>query len=731
MTEERSGLPERTRPECVVLGVRPGAAASPKPPVRIYLGTEASQFRPERVLVWSIEQVRDPGRVYQIFLMKELAGFDRRRWTTGFTNYRFAIPYFAKGAGRAIYNDEDQIYLTDPGELFDLDMGDRGFLAISEAESSVMLVDCARMLEVWPIEAARSQAKKALLKRAVERNLFGPLAAEWNAREEEYAAGRSHLLHYTTLHTQPWRPFPDRFVYRENPLGGLWHELERSADRNRFQLFSRERPSSRFRLAGPAPASDRAAAELLSETEAQLDELPVRSVARWDPMRADRVDPADAVVCCRGLEDAPEDDVPWLLDELFAAADRFVVAGVDCGKLPASPAATATETLTAPERWPEHFSAAGARHPGIRWQLVVRHPGSHRPGACQYYRGGPRHDANPPRVRLLVDPRSRFAESAESLAAALGWPWDRVVGREREPTEPWPELLICAGSRVAARAARIRSRSRGRTRVVLLGERAQRAAGLDLVVAPVSAQLFPDPRRVEVAAPLVAARAEERRRACQPWRKLFAEAAAPRIALLVDESPRRLTAAVLERLGRGASEFAAAQGGSIFGLVSPRLSSSAASTLSVALGQSQVGELERADDPYLAHLELADAFIVTGDAEWILADVCTTGKPVHIFPLPEPRGVIDRLRGAVVRLADASPSNNRGTTRPQKGLERFCSRLIAKGTIRPPKSSRAACEALIAGGCARWLGDPGPAEPRPLREAERVAERVRRLLGAG
>ena len=78
----------RRAPERIVLGVRPGLAPSGKPPVRIFLGSEASQFRPERVLAWSIEQVRDPARVYEIHLMKEIAGFDRREWTTGFTNYR-------------------------------------------------------------------------------------------------------------------------------------------------------------------------------------------------------------------------------------------------------------------------------------------------------------------------------------------------------------------------------------------------------------------------------------------------------------------------------------------------------------------------------------------------------------------------------------------------------------------------------------------------------------------
>ena len=73
--------------------------------MRIFLGSERAQHRAERVFVWSIEQVRDPSRRYEIFLMRDLPGFRDRRWTTGFTNYRFAIPHFCAGRARALATD--------------------------------------------------------------------------------------------------------------------------------------------------------------------------------------------------------------------------------------------------------------------------------------------------------------------------------------------------------------------------------------------------------------------------------------------------------------------------------------------------------------------------------------------------------------------------------------------------------------------------------------------------
>ena len=124
--------------DCVVLDA---ATPDDRPPVRIFVGSEDGQWRAERALLWSIEQVRDPGRVYEIHLMKNLPGFRDRHWLTAFTNYRFIIPHLTGALGRAVYNDVDQIYLVDPAQLFDLEMVGHGYLSINERDTSVMLID--------------------------------------------------------------------------------------------------------------------------------------------------------------------------------------------------------------------------------------------------------------------------------------------------------------------------------------------------------------------------------------------------------------------------------------------------------------------------------------------------------------------------------------------------------------------------------------------------------------
>ena len=223
----------RQRPEKIILGVRPGHRPSDKPPVRIFLGSERRQFRAERVFIWSIEKHRDPSRIYEIHLLKGLKGYVSGFWITGFTNYRFAIPHFCDYRGRAIYNDVDQVWLTDPAELFDRDMDDAGFLSINDHDTSVMLIDCLKMSGVWNRGAVVKTTRKRIEARARAAGLWGEMEGRYNARDKEYVPGESACVHFTTLHTQPWRPFPEWFVYQDNPTGSLWFDLEREADEQR------------------------------------------------------------------------------------------------------------------------------------------------------------------------------------------------------------------------------------------------------------------------------------------------------------------------------------------------------------------------------------------------------------------------------------------------------------------------------------------------------------------
>jgi hypothetical protein len=230
-------------PQRLVFEPAPDRAPSPLAPVRIFLGTEPAQRRAERVFLYSIAKHRDPARRYEVYLMSELAGFDRSRWKTGFTNFRYAIPHLAGGRGRAIYNDVDQIYLADPAALFDTDLCGKGMLSITPRETSVMLLDCERMAAVWPLGDAQTiTSHRHFRERVVAADLWGPLDAFWNSRDHEYRSGRTRLLHYTILHTQPWQPFPEELRYSPHALGELFFALEREADSVSFAPYGASAP---------------------------------------------------------------------------------------------------------------------------------------------------------------------------------------------------------------------------------------------------------------------------------------------------------------------------------------------------------------------------------------------------------------------------------------------------------------------------------------------------------
>jgi hypothetical protein len=418
----------RDVPVLIRLEPKAGAPRSAKPPVRIFLGTEPAQARAERVFVWSVERVRDPGRTYEIYLMKDLKGFDREGWKTGFTSYRYAIPALAGNSGRAIYNDVDQIYLADPAELFDCDMQGKAVLSIDQKETSVMLLDCERLANFWRLEEARTQAGHSRYREPVKAaGLWGVMERYWNSRDHEYDPQKTKLLHYTILHKQPWQPFPHQLRYQDNKLSEIWQKLEREADAAGFTIFTKDHPSPRYsellelykQMHAEGRPDHGASAEVTFDGQS-LEEH-IRVVARlvrqtgartlldfgagkgklyqdslahppgsrhkimpgWPEVEITCYDPGyppfaapyegkfDGVISTDVLEHIPEDDVPWVLDEMFAAARKFVFVVAACfrAKKNLPDGTNAHCTVQPPRWWKMQLEMAARRHPGIEWTL--------------------------------------------------------------------------------------------------------------------------------------------------------------------------------------------------------------------------------------------------------------------------------------------------------------------------------------------------------------------------
>jgi hypothetical protein len=748
--------------------------------VRIFLGTEPGQYQAERIFVYSIEQNRDPARVYEIYLMKDLVGFDRRGWTTGFTNYRFAIPELAGCRGRAIFNDVDEAYVGDPADLFDTEMGNHGYLATSDTETSVMLIDCDRMAPIWTREPVRHELKRNILRRTVSQNpgIRGDLPREWTARDGDFEEGFSKLQHWTTLQTQPWRPVPGRFVYQPSPTGQLWFDLKRAADEEGYQVFDAKRPSSLYtevteQIATSPFASKGFRPTLEAEISQRLEENLEQSGAqtllevgfgqvsglastgiemcRHDLATSPQMPMGcDGVVCAGVLEYLPDEDVPWVIDELFANASRFVCVAVNnvAGQEWLEDGTRLARYSRDPSWWMEHFETAARRCPDRRWTLV--RADSSRAGRSEIkVRDGGNRWGESPRVWALCDGQQQNTDQALALAEALGWPYERKqlrfegskdhLSKTSERLEaPWPDVVISAGRACAKSAVWIRDQDFGRTRLVHVGcSGGEVADPFDAVVTPSYARLWPHPNRVETAAPLTFAGAKRLTRSDRPELQLFDESPEPHVLLLVDAAhAENMEARSLEQMAFDVRTLAEREGGSARAVVGSRLGNREREFLGRGLGDE--GKVYKVDlaiggNALPAILASADAVVVAGNGVQLVAEAASSARCVYIYAIEE-RSYSPRraLRKRIEEIANRRPKGQRGTARPQRGLEYICARLIERGIVAPPREPKQLHQELYRRGAAQpfgAVGDLTTAAGEPLREAEEVSRRVRHLLG--
>lgn len=770
---------DQTQTICLTLPPKPGVAPSHKPPVRIYLGTEAVQFRAERAFVWSVERVRDPARQYEIHLMRDFVGYERRLWLTGFTNYRFAIPELAGGQGRAIYNDTDQMYLHDPAELFDMDMGDKGVLSINDRDTSVMLVDCQKMVGLWNGQSARKVGNRELEKQMRQANLWGDLDNAWNARDAEYVPGESRVVHYTTIHTQPWRPTPQDYVYGDNPAADIWHQIDREADAAGFQLFRSGHTSPAFAqraasVKGAPPRPERMTDFRRLVNEARPESLTycgyddphqISKLASVPSLRTDRITtlvpealangvPASAseVVLADGLAQLPDLDMPWVLDSLFERASRALVIAITLDD-------SSHRTTPADEIWwYQQVVAAGARYPDRHWRLVVRQPRLARRAKTWRWSGGALLSAAP-RVWSLLHYKTGHRSQALGVAEALGWPFEtRDIVREplhhalamvrdqlglsshQWPGDigpPWPDVVVASGWLPSVVARGIAARNLANTRLILLGRRGGRVdetQHIGLVCRHFD--LPPNPRELQTTLPPSKVAEKQLAAARHRWPELYAEDARLKVAMLVggDTAQHVLEADTAHSLAQAVSREVEAAGGQLAVLTSRRTSKASSDGIQAALNQHDVFEAWNAHagetNPYLGYLANADVLIVTGESESMLAEAVATGKPVYILPLAEREpGPRRRVADWVVKQANTDRFNKRGSRRPQEGLQYACARLIQQRVFVPRRNMPALHEALVKQGVARLFdGRIDVWTPPVWHETDWVAQRIRAML---
>jgi hypothetical protein len=199
-------------------------------PVRVYVATTDAQMLSVKVLEYSIR--KHASMSVQVFPIHE-AGREvplprdaRNQPRTPFSFQRFLIPSLAGYRGRAIYLDSDMQVFRDIRPMWTRDFRGSDLLTVREPEEtgrkpqfSVMLLNCDTLR--WNISdmVARLDSggltyEQLMVDMAVADHIRADIGPEWNSLER-FEEGKTALVHYTDMNTQPW-------VSTTNPLGYLW-----------------------------------------------------------------------------------------------------------------------------------------------------------------------------------------------------------------------------------------------------------------------------------------------------------------------------------------------------------------------------------------------------------------------------------------------------------------------------------------------------------------------------
>lgn len=199
-------------------------------PVRVYVGSQEEQMLAVKVLEYSIR--RHASMTVEVMpLHRSDIRFEtpkeiRNRPRTPFSFQRFTIPQLAGYRGRAIYVDSDMMVFKDIRNLWTLPFDGADVLAVSEPgesgrrpQFSVMMLDCERLR--WTpesivalLDSNKFTYEQLMYDMALAQKVSAAIPPEWNSLER-YEAGRTCLIHYTDMHSQPW-------IRHNNRWGHLW-----------------------------------------------------------------------------------------------------------------------------------------------------------------------------------------------------------------------------------------------------------------------------------------------------------------------------------------------------------------------------------------------------------------------------------------------------------------------------------------------------------------------------
>ncbi len=364
-----------------------------------------------------------------------------------------------------------------------------------------------------------------------------------------------------------------------------------------------------------------------------------------------------------------------------------------------------------------------------------------------------------PTVWVLKCHRAGDHAQSLALARALGWPFvvketrfhwyelffalascATLAGLNRRRSSPlappWPDLVIMAGRPNETPAKWIRKQSGGRTRIVVIGRYWTPPSELDFVITTPQFRLPENANVLHNSFPLHPVTKPVLAEARRVWAPRLANFHPPYVALLVGGSsgPYVFSRESACRLGREASALARSLNATLLVSTSARTTRRAVTALERAIDVPYLLYRWRQgdpDNPHLGFLALADGVIVTGDSMSMLAEACSTGRPVHIFEFgggpaamhgPRPRDPHVRQWWRWSQLKDQGIL----------GLPYAFAIGLPAWRLNRSRDIRLVQDRFVASGRARWLGDEaaGPLYPAPADDLQRAVACIVRLMKA-
>ncbi|HKP26002.1 MAG TPA: ELM1/GtrOC1 family putative glycosyltransferase [Dongiaceae bacterium] len=372
---------------------------------------------------------------------------------------------------------------------------------------------------------------------------------------------------------------------------------------------------------------------------------------------------------------------------------------------------------------------------------------------------------NLPRVWALLSETPGDNAQVLALADALGWPFEihrfknrrgamvaNILLRATLPAmlehvsgdfgPPWPDLVIAAGTPsepICAQIRRAGRRAKHPIHQVFLGRPWVALEQYDLIVTTPQYWVPQAPNVMTIELPLHRARGADIAREAARWAPRIAHLPRPYVAVFLGGGISRYTldSRASKRLALKASGLVAPTGGSLLICNSYRTPRRAMKVLAENLRVPRHiydWHQKSSENPYLAFLGLADELIVTGDSMSMLAEACSTGKPVHIFDLGEGRygmrGTPATPREAVVR----HPWLMSALRARAKNIELKLVRAVLPARFH--RETGNIHRQLVQAGRAVWLGDEFPPERAPVppngsRDVDEISARIRGRMTLG